>query len=76
LKAMLDLPPLSDTVKKESSQFAVKCWMKLNPRRGTCKDGKYTLGEISVRHDFKASFEIKITDPDECYNLTTAQRVD
>jgi hypothetical protein len=84
LEAMLDLPSLPDTVKKEAAQSAFRMLDQIKPKAGDMqghleiyKDFKEIMelevlsDKMPVRHDFEAPFEVEITEREECVNPTT-----
>jgi hypothetical protein len=85
LEAMLDLPSLPDTVKKDAAQSAVRMLDEIKPKAGDMqghleiyRDFKEIMelqvlsDKMPVRHDFEAPFEVEITEREECVNQTTS----
>jgi hypothetical protein len=85
LEAMLDLPPLPDTVKKEAAQSAVRMHNEIKPKVGDMlrhleihrgfreiMELQVLLDKMPVGHDFEAPFQVEITKREECVNQTTA----
>jgi hypothetical protein len=89
LEAMLELPPLPDTVKNEAAQSTVRLLDEIKPKAGDMqrhldiyRDFKEIVelqvlsDKMPVQHDFKAPFEVSTTEREECVNQTTSPGTD
>jgi hypothetical protein len=54
LEAMLDLPSIPDTVKKEAAQSAVRMLDEIKPKAG------YMQGHLEIYRDFKEIMELQV----------------
>jgi hypothetical protein len=85
LEAMLDLPSLPDTKKREVAQSAFRMLDEIKPKAGDMqgdleiyRDFKENMelqvlsDKMLVQHDFVAPFEVEITEREECVNQTTS----
>jgi hypothetical protein len=74
LEAMLDLPPLPDTVKKEAGdmQGDMQGHLDLEIYRDFKEIMKLQVlsDKMPVRHDFEAPFKVGISEREECVNQT------